>query len=250
MIAGTERGCRRHPPIIYQSIEKASWPALSDARLSRRGPGRPPASGHLDTREEILRVAGHLFASHGYAATGTREIAAQVGVQQASLFHHFARKDDILAELLDRTVTPALVAARWLDTADAPPEVRLYALARHDVANLCGTGHNLAVLQLLPESRDPRFAPFWSKRADLRGRYEALIAEAIDGGLVIDLPLSVVTDMVFGAVEATMTWYDEKSPLDPGAIADAVASSAVRGILRRPPTAERLRRAALHLAMA
>ena len=214
-----------------------------------RRPGRPRLTeAHGDTREEILRAAGHLFATRGYAATGTREIATRVGIRQASLFHHFAHKEDILAELLDRTVAPALAAAAWLDHAAAPPEVRLYALARHDATNLCGTGHNLAVLQLLPEARGPRFTPFWHKRAELRSRYEGLIAEAAAAGVVIDLPVAVVTDMVFGAVEATMTWYDDHSCLDPEAAADAVAASAVRGVLQRPPTVARLRRAARRLA--
>jgi AcrR family transcriptional regulator len=208
-----------------------------------RRPGRPRLTeSHGDTREEILRAAGHLFATRGYAATGTREIATRVGLRQASLFHHFAHKEDILAELLDRTVAPALAAAGWLDTADAPPEVRLYALARHDAANLCGTGHNLATLQLLPESRHPRFTPFWAKRAELRGRYGALIAEAADAGLIVDVPVPIVTDMVFGAVEATMSWFEGGPSVGAEAVADAVACSAVRGVLRRPPSGDRLRR--------
>jgi AcrR family transcriptional regulator len=213
----------------------------------RRRPGRPRASrtdATPDTREEILRAAGNLFTTQGYAATGTREIAARVGIRQASLFHHFAHKDDILAELLDRTVAPALAAASWLDTADAPAEVRLYALARHDVANLCGSGHDLATLQLLPEARDGRFSPFWAKRAELRSRYEALIAEAAGGGRLIDLPVAFATDLVFGAVEATMTWYTDATPIVDNGVADGVAGVAVRGILARPPSTKALRRAA------
>ncbi|HEX9549325.1 MAG TPA: hypothetical protein VF942_18430 [Acidimicrobiales bacterium] len=44
-------------------------------------------------------------------------------MRQASLFHYFPHKDDLLAELLDRTVTPALAAAAWPDGAAAEPEV-------------------------------------------------------------------------------------------------------------------------------
>jgi AcrR family transcriptional regulator len=246
-------------------VSEGAIPALSIDRSKRQGDatesrhdavmeepvprrrGRPrlaTGNDHGDTREEILQAAGHLFATQGYAATGTREIAALVGVRQASLFHHFARKEDILAELLDRTVSPPLAAAADLDAGLAPPDVRLFALARHDATNLCGTGHNLSVLQLLPEARGPRFASFWDKRAELRARYETLIAEAAAAGLLADLPVSVVTDIVFGAVEATMTWYDEESTLGPAEAGDAVAGTAVRGVLCRPPTIDALREAA------
>jgi hypothetical protein len=117
----------------------------------------------------------------------------------------------------------------------------LYVLARDDSTNLCRSQPNLAALQLLPEARAPRFAAFWSKRAVLRDRYRSLIAAAAAEGRTIDLPVDILTDLVFGAVEATMTWYSDDSSLPPEEAAAGVAATAVRGILGRPPTPERLR---------
>ena len=59
------------------------------------------------TREEILAAAAGLFAERGYAATSTRLIADTVGIRQASLYYHFANKEQILSgfELL-----PAILA--------------------------------------------------------------------------------------------------------------------------------------------
>jgi AcrR family transcriptional regulator len=211
-----------------------------------RGPGRPrsiPASGAGDTRAEILGAAAALFTAQGYAATGTREIAAKVGLRQASLFHYFPRKDDLLAELLDRTVTPTLDSTAWLEDVSGEPDVRLYLLAGADAANLCGGPPNLGVLQLLPEARAPRFVAFWAKRTALRERYHRLIREAGALGRLVDIPDDVVTDLVFGNIEATMTWYDETSPLQPEVVAEAIASAAVRGVLNRPPSPSRLRAA-------
>jgi AcrR family transcriptional regulator len=207
-----------------------------------------PADPQADTRESILDAAAELFATRGYAATGTREIAAVVGLRQASLFHYFARKEDLLAELLDRTVAPSLAATDWLTSASGRPDARLYLLARHDVANLCGRRHNLAVLQLLPEARAERFASFWAKRSELRARYEALIEEAAEAGLLIDLPVDSLTHVVFGAVEATMMWFDRSGSATPDDVADSVAVTAVRGVLARPGSAELLRKAAHRLA--
>jgi len=168
-------------------------------------------------------------------------------VGQASLFHYFARKEDLFAELLDRTVSPALSATAWPMRHPGRPEIRLYALAHHDVTNLCGSRHNLAALQLLPETRDVRFAKFWAKRARLRGRYRSLIRDADRAGRVVERSLEMSTDLVFGAVEATMTWSARSRRTSTARTADAVASSAVRGVLVRPPSPERLRSAASRL---
>src|SRR6201987_1299652 len=72
-------------------------------------------------REEILDAAAELFTNLGYASTSTRRIADAVGVRQASLYHHFATKDDILDALLAGTVDePLRVAAELLDRNGTP----------------------------------------------------------------------------------------------------------------------------------
>jgi AcrR family transcriptional regulator len=196
-----------------------------------------------DPREVILDTAAQLFATKGYAATGTREIAAAVGLRQASLFHYFRRKEDLFAELLDRTVSPSLAGTAWLMHQSEPAHVRLYVLARQDVMNLCGTGHNLAALQLLPEARDERFADFWSKRSRLRSRYRTLVRAMARDLSLASWPIEFVTDFVFGAVESTMTWSEQGRSRSPARTSHAVAAAAVRGVMAEPPTADQLRAA-------
>ena len=181
--SGCSGGPATMPTIIYRSIEKSNSEMRSArsaapgaaARDERRAAGRHP-------RGDSRRRRASSSPNKGYAATGTREIATMVGLRQASLFHYFARKEDLFAELLDRTVSPALPATAWLMQHPGRPEVRLYALAHHDVTNLCGSRHNLAALQLLPEARDRplRRTSGPSGRA-LRGRYRSLIKEADRG---------------------------------------------------------------------
>ena len=137
----------------------------------QRRPGHTP-------RAEILDAAAELFTEHGYANTSTRAIADAVGMRQASLYHHFATKDDILDALLADTVAEPLRLATRLLANDAPPACRLYALARFDVDQLCRSRWNLAALYLLPELRTDRFAAFRDRRNELRSHYEAL-SEAV-----------------------------------------------------------------------
>jgi len=48
------------------------------------------------TTDRLLDTASELFWRRGYAATTTREIASAFGIQQASLYHHIASKEDLL----------------------------------------------------------------------------------------------------------------------------------------------------------
>jgi AcrR family transcriptional regulator len=58
-----------------------------------------PDSGR-GTRERALGVALDLFSREGYDAVSMREIAEELGVSKAALYHHFASKEEIARELI------------------------------------------------------------------------------------------------------------------------------------------------------
>ena len=130
-------------------------------------------------RDEILDAAAELFTSQGFANTSTRAIADAVGIRQSSLYHHFATKDDILAELLDGTVAGGLAFAGAVHAAPPPfgpgaAAARLHAVALYDGSQLCSARWNLGVLYHLPEARAPRFQRFMDDRLQLRQLYREL----------------------------------------------------------------------------
>jgi AcrR family transcriptional regulator len=151
--------------------------------MQSEGRGRPRLEQSRrpgkNAREEILDAAAELFTTQGYANTSTRRIADAVGVRQASLYHHFATKDDILDALLAGTVDEPLRLAAELIAEKGPAVPRLHALVAADVTQLCDSTWNLGALYLLPELRVDRFDQFRKNRAELRDRYRRLSATVI-----------------------------------------------------------------------
>lgn len=49
----------------------------------------------------ILGVAAHLFARKGFAGVSVSDIAAEVGVSKANVFHHFASKEALYLAVID-----------------------------------------------------------------------------------------------------------------------------------------------------
>jgi AcrR family transcriptional regulator len=151
--------------------------------MTQLGPGRPRLTQRRrqgqTPRAEILDAAAELFTTHGYANTSTRAVADAVGIRQASLYHHFAAKDDILDALLAETIAAPLELAAALLPLPAAAAAKLYGLAWFDVSQLCASTWNLGGLYLLPELRTARFESFRLRRDELRRHYETMAAAVI-----------------------------------------------------------------------
>src|SRR6266436_627710 len=77
------------------------------------------------TRERLLEAAQALFSDQGYAATGTRAIAARAACNVALISHYFGSKEGLLREVIVRGISTAGDELRSLLAARLPAEERL-----------------------------------------------------------------------------------------------------------------------------
>lgn len=179
----------------------------SGERASR--PGRPrhtgPSPQGRDPREEILAAAARLFVEKSYTDASTREISEEVGIRQASIYYHFAGgKEQILAELLKRSIRPTLELVDTIETlcAKETPHTALYLLVLTDVRTLAEAMHNCGLLARLPDvQRSASFDTYRKTRRELGHAYSRLAA-LVEGGLDAD-PLSL-GDMLLNLVEVVI----------------------------------------------
>jgi AcrR family transcriptional regulator len=197
------------------TVTRAGRPRLT----SQRRPG-------TTARDEILDAAGELFTTTGYTGTSTRTIAEAVGIRQASLYHYFKTKDDILCALLSQTVAPTLSFIPSLATANPPLSTaeHLHALAAFDGHQLLNGRWNLGALYLQPELRGAGLEPFWSDRERLRLHYLAL-SRAIAGGTGVD---GVAAELPFRLVESLVNMWADRLDGDRVELPMHVADACVR----------------------
>ena len=217
------------------SITRAGRPRLT----TQRRPG-------TTARDEILDAAGELFTTLGYTGTSTRTIAEAVGIRQASLYHYFRTKDDILCALLSQTVTPTLTIIDNL--AGTEPALsaaeHLHALALFDGRQLLDGRWNLGALYLQPELRGAHLEPFWSDRERLRLHYLA-ISKAVVAHTGVD---EAAADLPFRLVESLVNMWTKQPGPERTRLPEHVADACIR-VLGMPDTATPGLRARSHLEL-
>jgi AcrR family transcriptional regulator len=66
----------------------------------------------MSRKEKILKAATELFARQGFNGTSTSQIALRAGVAQGTVFHHFKKKENLLASICDQLVQDYLHGIR------------------------------------------------------------------------------------------------------------------------------------------
>ena len=129
------------PDVPGDTVRPLFVEGQTSAPIKRRAPRRSYSQGR-ESQDLILETALEVIQRKGYSATSLRDIAAEVGMTQAGLLHHFGTKENLLAEVLRQRdiVNRRILAAQ---PGDEPTSIRV---ARHNT-HLPGLVHLYASLQ-------------------------------------------------------------------------------------------------------
>jgi AcrR family transcriptional regulator len=182
------------------------------------------------TRSHILHAALRLFSEYGFHGASVRQIAAEVGINPATLYAHYASKEHILAELvlvghreLDRRLRSALASAPPDPTAQLGALVREHALIHCDYPLLALVA-NTELHALTAEGA----APALELRAACRSLLASVLAAGSASGAfnLIDPDLTAIA--IGGLGMHVAQWFAPGGPVTPDQVGQAYAQLALR----------------------
>jgi AcrR family transcriptional regulator len=177
----------------------------------------------------ILRAAARLFAERGYRASTVRELAAAVGLQSGSLFHHFRDKESILeAVMLEVIELNTERMSKALEQAGDAPATRLRSLVRSELESI--HGETSEAMSLLVRE--------WSSLSDagrdrvlsLRTRYEQQWLDAIRAAedTLVRVQPFMLRRFIAGITMNTATWFRQDGALSMEQLTDQVMQVLLR----------------------
>lgn len=142
------------------------------------------ASRGTRTADRILDIAERLVQERGYNAFSYADISQAVGIQKASLHHHFATKADLGAALVERYRHDFQDALRTIDGSakDAPGRLERYVALYAAVLRkkrMCMCGMLAAEVSTLSRSMRESIADFF---ADNERWLSAVLEEGREAG--------------------------------------------------------------------
>lgn len=193
-------------------------PRRSARRRNVRGPGRPRVQAL--TEDHIHDAALALIDAEGLAAFSMRRLAADLGVDPMSIYHHVGSRDALLSGVVARVLRQHAPKGR----PEAPWRDRVHAWAQQYRA--LAMAHPNLVLPLVEDTAAAsRLAP-----PTLEPLYAALSAHGMDAQEIVDVADTLV-DYVHGFVIAESAQVDVPA-FDRGRMLDDLDDDALPHVAR------------------
>ena len=176
------------------------------------------------TRAAVLEAVGRLLVEGGLAAVTVEAVMARTGAARATVYRHWATRDDLVLAGLEHLMPPPRADA----APDAPVEVALLAVVAGFAAQLADEPWATALPVLLDAARrDPRLrARMDAFLAQRKHPVRQLLVRAVQAGeLRPDLDPDVAVSQLLGPLMFRRIISAE--PLDE-AVVDAVAGDFLR----------------------
>jgi AcrR family transcriptional regulator len=126
-----------------------------------------------ETKDQLFDAATRLFRELGYDATSHADISAEADIGRTTFYEHFASKEDLLVQLVQRDL-PVLIDEMLAGVDhDLPADARLHALTVQFV-EFVGTDH----LGLILHTEVPRLSE--DAQSAIAASHRALSNEVMD----------------------------------------------------------------------
>ncbi|MGI3126620.1 TetR/AcrR family transcriptional regulator [Nitratireductor sp. PBL-C9] len=195
---------------------------------------RTRAKDYDDKRDAMLHGAARIFARDGYDRASMNQLATELGVSKALLYHYYTSKEALLFDIIETHLQELVEAVEEADQPHEAPQERLAGLvtALLDAYRDADNEHRvqLSGLQLLPDAQQEELKA-------LERRLVALFAEAVrqvNPEVFDNRPLlKPVTMSLFGMLNWFYMWFREDrgiSRQDYAKLATHLLVSGVKGL--------------------
>jgi AcrR family transcriptional regulator len=184
-------------------------------------------------RDELLAIAGTLFAERGFRNTTVRDIADAAGILSGSLYHHFDSKESMVDELLDTFQQQLFTEYDEIVASGRTPLEKLEAVVRTSFDAIDQHHSEVAIFQsdAAHLAAYERFGYLTERNVRFQELWTGLLRDAVQSGeLRKDLDVELVYRFLRDTVWVAVNWYRPGGALSANEVADQYLAILLQGI--------------------
>jgi len=186
----------------------------------------------------IVDAAVELFRRKGYRSTTLDDVAGELGITKAALYHYVEGKEDLLFTIYNQAVTAIFEETNRIVAVDLPPDEKLRMVIRNHVENIIIGNQSLVYVFFAEDNQLPEKYQSWvrQKKREYDEVVQRIIGEGIERGVFKRRDARLLSYAVVGMINWAYQWYRPGLPFSPNQIADLFIDLLERGYLKADST--------------
>ena len=188
-------------------------------------------------KQKIIDTAASLFHRKGYASTSLDDVAGELGISKAALYHYVGSKDELLSIIYTQAFDNVFKDTYEISGMDLPPDEKLRVMIRNHINNIIIKDLSMFSVFFSEESQLPE-KDFKKIRAEKK-KYTRIVAEIIAEGISLGMFKKADPNLqayaILGMCNWIYKWYKpQKTTYTPEQIADDFISLLEYGYIESP----------------
>lgn len=184
-----------------------------------------------DMKAKIKSVSIDLFFRKGYFATSISDIAKGSGIQKASIYYHYASKEDLLFHILKSTMEDLTTYLKRCLEMTVGIEQRMRAAVQGHVRfHLERQRENFIANSELRGLTAEHYRAIVKKRDEYEVMFQDLIRQGADSGVFADWDVKILSYAILTLCTAGASWYKPGGRLTVEDIADIYENFIIGGL--------------------
>ena len=186
-------------------------------------------------RQKIIDTAADLFQKKGYSSTTLDDVAKELGVSKAALYHYVSSKDELLSIIYAHTVKNIFMGTTEILGMDLPPEEKMRLFVRNHIKNIIIKSLPMFFVFFSEENQltEKDYQKIRKEKRKYNRILEEIIEKGVSKGVFKKVDARLQSYAILGMCNWIYKWYKEgQTKYTSDQISDHFISLLEKGILK------------------
>ena len=189
---------------------------------------------NISRKEQIVNVAAKLFKQKGFVATSMRDLAAELGIEAASIYYHFKSKEELLEKICFDMADKFITNAREVNDIYFNAEEKLRMAIKLHVQTITENQNQSSVF--LSEWRnlsEPKLSLFRQLRQQYENQFTIILADGEKEDIFDDVDKKFAVLSILSTINFINEWYKPDGRMNASEIAEKLSNFIMGGLRKR-----------------
>lgn len=188
----------------------------------------------INRKDQIFMISAQLFRRKGFESTTMRDIASELNIEAASLYHHISSKDEILEFICFSMAEKFSVLMKEVNDIYFNSEEKLRMAIKMHVQMLTqNLDYSFVFIHEWRSLKKEKLAEFIQLRHTYENEFRSIVKHGMDEDIFASVDEKFAVLSILSSVNWITEWYKPEGTMTPAQIAQHISDFIMGGLRKK-----------------